>query len=418
MEHIYLCIDLKSFYASVECVERGLNSLETNLVVADESRGNGAICLAVSPSLKKLGVKNRCRLFEIPKKIEYIIAKPRMQKYIEYSANIYAIYLKYIAKEDILVYSIDECFLDITNYLKLYQKDGFEIAKMIIDDVYQETGICATVGIGTNMFLAKVALDVAAKKNESHMAYLDQKEFERQIWHHRPITDIWNIGAGIAKRLAKYGIYDLYGISQIDERILYKEFGINAEYLIDHAKGYEPCTIKECKEYKPKNNSLSNSQILFEDYNYDDAFLVLKEMVELNTINLVEKHLVTNSISLYIGYSKDAHKPTGGTMKLDEYTNSYKQLNNYFINLYQKTTRKEYPIRRIGIGFGNVLDESYQTISLFTDEEALKKERDIQNTIINIKKRYGKNAIIKAMDLEEKATTRQRNKLIGGHNKE
>ena len=415
---IFLCIDLKSFYASVECVERGLDSLKTNLVVADESRGQGSICLAVSPSLKELGVKNRCRLFEIPKNIEYIIAKPRMKLYIKYSADIYSIYLKYISKEDIHVYSIDECFLDITHYLKLYKKTAAELAKMIIDDVYNKTGICATVGIGTNLFLAKVALDITAKHKDDHMGYLDEEIFKKEIWMHKPITDIWNIGRGIAKRLEKYNCYCLYDITKLDEKILYKEFGINALFLIDHAYGREPCTIKEIKEYRSKNISISNGQILEEDYSYEEALLAVKEMVELLTLELTEKHLVTNVVYLYVGYSKDIIKPTGGRIKLDGYTSLYSKIKEAFINLYTKTTNKKYLIRKLNIGFGNVENEEYETYDLLIDQEELSKEKRIQETIVEIKRRYGKNAILKGMNLEEKATTRKRNKLIGGHNGE
>ena len=319
---VYLCIDLKTFFASVECVERGLDPFTTNLVVADPSRGKGAICLAVSPCLKNQGVRNRCRLFEIPDDISYITALPRMKYYIDYSANIYSIYLKYFAKEDIYVYSIDECFIDITHYLSMYKLNPKQLAKKVIKDVYDTTGITATAGIGTNLFLAKVALDIRAKHVKDNIGYLDEEEFKKTIWNHRPITDIWNVGPGIAKRLAKYGVYDLKGVSEMDEKILYKEFGVNAEYLIDHSKGFEPCTIKDIHEYVPENNSLSTGQILFEDYKYEDALLALKEMVELGVLGLVDKHVVTNVISLSIGYSDDVIKPTGGSMKLDGYTNS------------------------------------------------------------------------------------------------
>lgn len=416
MKKTYMCIDFKSFFASVECVERKLNSLTTNLVVADPSRGNGAICLAVSPALKAAGVKNRCRIFEIPKDLDYIVALPRMNLYIKYSADIYSIYLKYVSSEDIHVYSIDECFMDVTSYLKLYKKTPKELAKMIIEDVYKSTGICATVGIGTNMFLAKVALDICAKHSNDFMYYMDEEEFKKTIWHHKPITDIWNIGRGIAKRLEKYNCYTLYDVSNLDEKILYKEFGVNALYLIDHSKGIEPCTIKDIHNYKAKSNSLSNSQILFEDYQYEDALLVVKEMVELNVLNLVDKHLVTDSIFLSIGYSKDVISPTGGSLKLGELTNSQTKLNKYFIDLFKKTTNPNYPIRRISMGFGNVIDEKYETFDLFTDYEKQEKEKNMQLAILKIKEKYGKNSILKAMNLKEKATTRKRNTLVGGHN--
>ena len=418
MEKVYLCIDLKCFFASVECVARGLDPFETDLVVADPSRGNGAICLAISPSLKAKGVKNRCRIFEIPKNIDYITALPRMKLYIKYSADIYGIYLKYVSAEDIVVYSIDECFLDVTSYLKMYKLTAQELAKKIIDDVYDTLNICATVGIGTNLFLAKVALDITAKHTSDHMGYLDEDEFKKQIWHHKPITDIWNIGRGIAKRLEKYNCYDLYDVAHMDEKVLYKEFGVNAEFLIDHSKGIEPTTTKDIHNYKAKSNSMSNNQILFEDYKYDDAFLVLKEMVEMNVLELVDKHLVTNCISLFVGYSKDVIKPTGVSMTLDEYTSSYAKLNEYFIRLFKNNVDKYHMIRRIGIGFNNVIDEKYATINLFTDVKKEEKERKMQEAIIEIKKKYGKNSILKAMNLQEKATARKRNKLVGGHNGE
>lgn len=418
MDKCYLCIDLKTFYASVECVERGLDPFSTCLVVADASKGKGAICLAISPALKKLGVRNRCRLFEIPNNIEYISAMPRMKVYMQKSAEIYGIYLKYISKDDILVYSIDECFLDVTTYLNLYQMDARSLAKQMIDDVYRTTGITATVGIGTNLFLAKVALDISAKHSAFNMGFLDEELFKMTIWHHKPITDIWNIGRGIANRLLKYGVDDLYGITQVEESLLYKEFGVNAEFLIDHAHGIEPCTIKEIHNYRSKNNSLSNHQILPEDYQYDDAYLVLKEMIELQVLELVNRSLVTNSISLGIGYSKDVIKPTGGSKKLFGYTNSYQEIKNAFCEIFEQTTDRKNLIRRIGIGLNNVVDESFLTIDLFTDVEQLKKENNMQKAILNIKRKYGKNAILKGMNLEEKATTKKRNKLIGGHNGE
>ena len=418
MNKVYLCIDLKCFFASVECVDRGLDPFTADLVVADPSRGNGAICLAISPSLKAKGVKNRCRIFEIPKDISYITALPRMKLYIKYASEIYGIYLKYVSSEDIVVYSIDECFLDITSYLKMYKLSASELAKMIIDDVYKTFNICATVGIGTNLFLAKVALDITAKHSPNHMGYLDEEKFKQEIWHHRPITDIWNIGRGIANRLEKYNCYDFYDVAHMDEKILYKEFGVNAEFLIDHSKGIEPTTIKDIHNYKAKSKSLTNQQILFEDYKYEDAFIVLKEMVELHVLELVDKHLVTNCISMYVGYSKDIIKPTSVSMTLDEYTSSQTKLNEYFVRLFKNNVDKYHMIRRIGIVFNNVIDEKYASINLFTDVEKEEKERKMQEAIIQIKKKYGKNSILKAMNLQEKATTRQRNKLIGGHNGE
>lgn len=414
----YLCIDLKSFYASVESVERGLDPFETNLVVADSSRGEGAICLAITPAMKAIGIKNRCRIFEIPQSVDYIAAKPRMKVYMEYSADIYSIYLKYIAKEDILVYSIDECFFDVTSYLSLYNKTPKEMAKMLIDAVYDATGIRATAGVGTNMFLAKVALDVTAKHAEDFIGYLDEEEFRKKIWHHRPITDIWNVGKGTAKRLEKFGVYDLHGVAQLDPQKLYREFGVNAEFLIDHANGIEPCTIAEVHEYKPKTNSLSNSQILFEDYNYNDALLVMKEMVDVLVLDLVDKHLVTNSISLNIGYSKDSERATGGTMKIDDYTDSEKKLMQYFIDYYRRTTKPNAPIRKITVGLNNLVVQEYINLDIFSDYEAEERERKRQQAIVDIKKKFGKNSIMRGMSLQKKATAAKRNKMIGGHNGE
>ena len=422
---IALCIDLKSFYASVECVYRNLDSLTTKLVVADESRGTGTICLAVSPALKELGVRNRCRLFEIPKTLDYIIAKPRMKAYMEKSAEIYSIYLKYVSKDDIHVYSIDECFIDVTDYLKIYNLTPEELAKKIVDDVYDTTGICATCGIGTNLYLAKIAMDITAKHNKSHIAYLDEELFKKTLWHHTPITDFWNISYGTANRLRKYGIIDMYGISQCEEYLLYKEFGINAELLIDHSKGIEPCTIKDIHSYKSKSNSLSNSQVLFSDYNYDDALLVLKEMVDLNVSELVDKGLVTPSISLSIGYSNKMPSnyedyrsipSSGGTMKLNTITNSRRELMDAFTNLYIKTTDKNTPIRRITISLNNVVEEEYATYDFFSDLKDLEKEKKLVKAVNSINRKYCNNSVLKAMDLEPKATTKLRNKLIGGHN--
>ncbi len=417
-ERMYLCIDLKSFYASCECVERGLDSMKAKLVVADPARGKGAICLAVSPALKAMGVKNRCRIFEIPDCIDYIVALPRMKLYMEYSVKIYSIYLKYISKDDIHVYSIDEVFIDITDYMKIYGMSAKELAKMLIDKVLEETGIYATVGIGTNLFLAKVALDITAKHARTRMGYLDKREFERLVWHHRPITDIWNVGRGIATRLEKYGVYDLFGVTAMSEDTLYREFGVNAEYLIDHAYGRESCTIKDIKSYESKSSSISNGQILFEDYNYDDALLVLREMVDMLSLDLVDKNLLTGSISLMVGYSKDEIKPAGGTKRLGEYTNSSKKLVNYFTDYYKKTVKRGYPIRRLNIGFNNLIEDNYLTIDIMGENEDEKKEHDLQKTVIAIKKKYGKNAILRATSLEEKATGQIRNKLIGGHNGE
>ena len=416
MQKTYICIDLKTFYASVECVERGLDPFNTNLVVADSSRGKGTICLAVSPKMNMLGVKNRCRIFEIPSNIKYIIAMPRMKKYIEYSANIYAIYLKYFAKEDIHVYSIDEAFMDATNYLKFYHMTPQKLAETIIKDIYNTYGITATAGIGTNMYLCKIALDITAKHNPRNIGYLDEEKYKKELWKHKPLTDFWQIGKGIEKRLNKMGIFDMYGITQSNQKKLYKEFGINAELLIDHAWGKESCTIADIKAYKPKANSISNSQVLFEDYSFSKTRLVLKEMVELGSLRLVEKKLVADTVSLYIGYSKDVINATGGNKKLENYTNTYMELLKEFLNIYDKTTNKNVPIRRIGINFCNVIERNNIQLSLFVDEEKVEKERKLELTMCKIKNKMGKNKILRGINLEKGATTMLRNSLIGGHN--
>lgn len=412
---IYLCTDLKSFYASVECVERGLDPFEVNLVVADPDRGGGAITLAATPAIKKLGVPSRGRIYEIPGGIEYIIAKPRMHLYMEYSAKIYSIFLKHIASEDIHVYSIDEAFLDITLYLELYKMTPKQLAKKILNDIYDETGITATVGIGTNLFLTKVALDITAKHTPDNMGFLNEELFRQQLWHHSPLTDIWMIGAGTANHLARLGITDLYGITQFPEYILYREFGINAEILIDHAWGKETVELKDIKAYHPKANSVSNSQILFEDYNYKDAFLILKEMVDSNVLTLTEKHLVSDHISLFIGYSKDKRKSSRGSTKITNRTNSYRILMEEFRLLYQKIVDPNYPIRHIGISFGNVRDEIYEQYDLFADVEEIEKERKLQQTLVDIRNKFGKNAVLKGMNYLDKGTARYRNTTIGGH---
>lgn len=416
MDRVYFVIDLKTFYASVECIERGLNPFETNLVVADPSRGKGAICLAISPKMKMLGIKNRCRIYEIPEKINYIIALPRMSKYIEYAANIYSIYLKYISKDDIHVYSIDEAFLDVTCYLKTYNLKSIELAKKIMKDIYDTYGITATCGIGTNMYLAKIALDIMSKHSANNVGWLNEERFQKELWHHKPLTDFWQIGKGTERRLNKLGLYDMSDIANADSKRLYKEFGVNAEFLIDHANGRESCTIEDIKKYKPKSNSISNSQVLFEDYHYEKARLVLKEMVELLTLQLVEKKQVTDLIHLYIGYSKDKIEATGGSRRLTCQTNQYTKLVEEFIRIYEQTTNPNIPIRRIGISFGRLQEDVIKQISLFEDEKIIEREAKLQKSVLEVKNKFGKNSLLKGMNLEEGATTKIRNNLIGGHN--
>lgn len=413
---MYMCIDLKTFFASVECVERNLDPFSTNLVVADESRGDGSICLAVSPKMKMLGVKNRCRLFEIPKNIDYIIAKPRMNKYIEYAANIYAIYLKYIDKEDIHVYSIDEAFLDVSSYLKLYKMDSLSLAQMILKDIFDSYKLTATCGIGTNLYLAKIALDILSKHSVTNIAFLDEQKYIKELWYHRPLTDFWQIGKGIEKRLNKLNIYDMHDIANSNFKKLYKEFGVNAELLIDHSMGKESCTMEDIKKYTSKSKSISSSQILFEDYDFFSARLILKEMVEQKSLELINHDLVASSIQLYIGYSKDVIKSTGGSKKLTINTNVYSQLVKEFLQLYEKTTNRSYPIRRIGIALCNLYKQEYEQMNLFVNEQIIKKEKEVEKTVNELKLKLGKNVILKGMNLQKGSTAMLRNTLVGGHN--
>ena len=415
MNRTYLCIDLKSFYASVECVERNLDPFKVDLVVANPTQ-KGAICLAISPKMKERGIKNRCRIWEIPKCIHPIVAKPRMKKYIEYSAKIYSIYLKYVSSEDIHPYSIDEMFLDVTNYLNLYNMTVVELAKTIINDIYKQTKITATAGIGTNLYLAKVALDIMAKHSKTNIGYLDEVMYIKTLSHHTPLTDFWSIGYGTLNRLSKLHIKDMYDIAHTDEKILYKEFGVNARYLIDHALGKEECTIKDIKEYKPKSNSISNGQILYKDYNYKSARTVLIEMIDNIVLELVEKGLETQHISVYIGYSKELLKPLKMSIKLESETNSYTKILNKVLNEYDYRINKDFYIRRIGVSLNNIHVKKYEQISLF--ESNNDSDSILENTIIKIKNKFGKNSILRAMSLKEEATQKERNKLIGGHSAE
>lgn len=411
----YMCIDMKSFYASVECVERGINPMEGCLVVADESRGEGTICLAVSPKLKALGVKNRCRLFEIPKHLKYVIAPPRMQKYIDYAAEIYAIYLKFLSKDDIYVYSIDESFIDATEYLQLYGKTPRGFAKMLIEEIATEIGVPATAGIGSNLYLAKIALDITAKKSPDRIGELNEDSFRRTLWDHQPLTDFWGIARGTAKRLAKYGIYTMRGIAECPERVLYKEFGINAELMIDHAFGRESCTMRDIKNYSPKSRSVSSSQILFEDYSREKAAIVLEEMTRATTLDLIKRGLITRRISVGVGYSSSQSVPTGGSTKLPNATAVFDYILPFVMKIYQKTTVPGVPIRRLSIAFDELSDECAEGYDLFTDPEEMEKLKRLGRTTLEIQTKFGKNSLFTATDLQEGATQLERNKLIGGH---
>lgn len=415
-ERVYICIDLKSFYASVECADRGLDPIATKLVVADPERTQKTICLAISPAMKKLGIKNRCRVFEIPENLEYIMAPPRMQRYIDVSADIYAIYLKYIAKEDIHVYSIDEVFMDVTDYLGMYQMNASQLAYLIMEDVYKSTRITATCGIGTNLYLAKVALDISAKHVKGNIAFLNEEIYKKTLWNHRPITDFWRVGAGIAKRLERHGIYTMKDIAMAKEQVLYSLIGVDAELLIDHAWGKEPTTIADIKSYKPKHNSLTSGQVLSAESTHEEGLLIVKEMADLLCLDLVAKGLVTDSVSLQIGFENRLELPMArGTTTLPITTSSARTMMPYIEKLYERIIPSNMGIRRVNISFNNVIDEAYQQYDLFIDPVELERERKMQRAMIDIKKKFGRNAILKGMNLEEGATTIERNQQTGGH---
>ena len=504
--HIYIAIDLKSFYASVECVERQLDPMNTNLVVADASRTEKTICLAVSPSLKSFGISGRARLFEVVQKVtevnkqrklqapnhkftgasyftkelqahpefslSYIIAPPRMAYYIEYSTKIYQIYLKYIAPEDIHVYSIDEVFIDVTAYLKTYSLSARELAAKIIQDILSQTGITATSGIGTNLYLCKIAMDIVAKhvepdKNGVRIAELDEMKYREHLWDHQPITDFWRVGRGYAKKLAEHGMFTMGDVARCsigndrdyyNEDLLYKLFGVNAELLIDHAWGWEPTTIDLIKQYKPETNSICSGQVLHCPYDAEKAKLIVKEMTDLLVLDLVEKHLVTDQLVLTIGYDienltnpetagkykvevttdrygRKVPKHAHGTTNLNKPSSSTKQIMDAVMALYDRIVDKNLLVRRITVTANHLIDETavragkqedFVQMDLFTDYEALekqkqedeekrKKERALQEAVLSVKKKFGKNAILKGINLEEGATSMDRNNQIGGH---
>ena len=497
--HVYLAIDLKSFYASVECRERGLDPLDTHLVVADERRTDKTICLAVTPSLKSYGVSGRGRLFEVKQRvkeanaarraaapnrkltgtscsfaelqhnpalaIDFLIAPPRMAYYMQYSTRIYEIYMKYVAPEDMIVYSIDEVFMDVTNYLATYQLSPHELARKIISDVFQTTGITATAGIGTNLFLAKAAMDIVAKHIPAdaqgvRIAELDEMKFRRELWSHEPLTDFWRVGPGYAKKLKAYGIRTMGDIalcSEQNEALLYRLFGKNAELLIDHAWGWEPCTIEAIKAHKPSVNSLGSSQVLPCPYTAEQAKLVVREMADLLALDLVEKGLVTDQIVLTVGYdienlTNPAHKakfrgtaekdrygrlvpkPAHGSFNLDGYTASTRKILQAATELFDRIVNHDLLIRRMYLVANRVIPEAdaktkqdtFEQLDLFTDYAAetakkqaedaqLERERKLQQATLAIKKKFGKNALLKGMNLTENATAKDRNTKIGGH---
>ena len=493
-ERTYLAIDLKSFYASVECVERGLDPLTTNLVVADLSRTEKTICLAVTPSLKAWGISGRARLFEVVQRVkevnarrlrsapgrrfsgasssdtelkadpslavDYIVASPRMAHYMEWSTRVYNVYLKYIAPEDIHNYSIDEVLMDVTNYLQTYGVNARELARKIILDVLETTGITATAGIGTNLYLCKVAMDIVAKHihpdvNGVRIAKLDERTYRRLLWEHRPLTDFWRVGGGCTRKLEAHGIYtmgDIARCSLTDEDLLYRLFGVNAELLIDHAWGWEPCTMADIKAYKPESKSVGSGQVLQCPYSYDKARLVVREMADQLALDLVDKELVTDQLVLTVGYdienlkgrtyqgevTKDRYgrsipKHAHGTANLEEYTASTRRIVTAALELFDRIIDRKLLVRRLYLTAARVAEETsapdkkaFEQIDLFTDYVAkreletqesadLEREKKLQRTVLDIKKKFGKNAILKGMNLEEGATAKSRNEQIGGH---
>lgn len=412
----YLCIDLKSFYASVECVERGLDPLTTNLVVADPERSEKTICLAITPSMKALGIPNRCRVFQIPGNVRYIMAEPRMQLYIDYAAEIYAVYLKYIAKEDIHVYSIDEAFMDVTDYLALYGMEARELGLQIMKDIFDKTGISSACGVGTNLYLAKIALDITAKHVSDRVGELDEESYRQTLWNHKPLTDFWRVGAGIAKQLYRLGISTMGDIAAMDETVLYGQFGVDAELLIDHAWGREPTTIADIKTFKPKNSSITGGQVLARDYSFEECRLIVKEMTDLMCLDLLDRNLITDSITLHIGYGNGGSVPSvRGTAALPFQTNADKVIIPAVVKLYEEIVNPRYSIRRLNMSCNRVVEEEYRQYYLFADAEELERDRKAQQAALEIKKKFGKNAILKGMNLSDSATTVERNQQIGGH---
>lgn len=413
----YLCIDQKSFYATVECVARGLDPMTTNLVVADPERSENTICLAVSTHLKSLGVKNRCRIKDVPPHIKHIVAPPRMQLYIDCAAAIYKVFLKYLAPEDIYVYSIDESFLDVTPYLKLYGLPTRELAKKIMQDVRDTVGTISTCGIGTNLYLAKIALDLTAKHSPDFIGELDEHSYRETMWDHRPITDFWRISTGTATKLRNHGITTMREITMMEEDYLYKWFGIDAELLIDHAWGREPVTISDIKNYKSKSKSLSSSQVLMKDYAFKEGEIIAKEMSDQLCLDMAAKNLVTDSVSLWVGYSHTQGVPgIGGTAQFARTTNLASEIVPAIATLYRRIVNPKYAIRRVGLSCNNVkTDTGDLQLNMFEDTTKQLRNKALQEAMLGIRAKYGKNSILKGMNFEEAATGRERNNQIGGH---
>lgn len=415
-QRTYIVIDLKSFYASVECVERGLDPLTTRLVVADPDRSEKTICLAITPAMKALGIKNRCRVFQIPAGIEYITAVPRMQKYIDYAAEIYSVYLRYVSKDDIHVYSIDEAFLDVTDYLDMYGLSEKELGIRIMEDVLEHTGITATCGIGTNMYLAKIALDITAKHSDNHIGILDEQKYCDTLWDYKPITEFWRVGPGIAKRLEKYGMYTMGDVAHCNEDLLYKIFGVDAQLLYDHAWGRETATIADIKKFKPHNTSITSGQVLATGNNYEECRVIVKEMADLMCLDLVDKGMITESVTLNLAYENRFElEPSRGSARIRFATSSAKVILPEVEALYSRIMNRNALVKTVHISFNNLIDEAYAQYDLFVSPQELEKEKNIQKAMLQIKNKFGKNAILKGMNLEEAGTTMERNRQIGGH---
>jgi len=440
----YVCIDLKSFYASVECVERGLDPMTADLVVADPSRSDKTICLAVSPSLKAKGVSGRARVFEIPKHFEYIMAPPRMSLYMEYAARIYKVYLDYIAPEDMHVYSIDEVFIDVTSYLKRYDKTPKEMAELLMREVFERVGVRATAGVGPNLYLAKIAMDIIAKHAADFIGVLDYDSFREKLWDHRPLSDFWRIGRQTQNKLERIGIRTMRDIAGMDEDLAYKMFGIDAELLLDHAFGIEPTTMADIKGYKNKSRSLSHGQVLMRDYTNEEGLLIIKEMTEQLCHEMSEIGMVSPNVSISVGYSNKLGVPmSSGSVSFSIPIDATSVIMPAVADLYTKITIKDYPVRRMFVNFNNIRPkDADKQISLFdlmdseNDEEGItkgqarkrdmedparamqskiKRDSALQETVNSIRKKYGKDAMVRAMDLEEAATTIERNHQVGGH---
>ena len=414
-QRVYFVIDARSFYASVECADRGLDAMTTKLVVADSSRTDKTICLAVSPALKALGVKNRCRLFQVPKEYDFIIAKPRMKRYIEVAASIYKIYLRHISKEDMHVYSIDEIILDVTDYLSLYNIRAKAFALMLMGEVKKELGIPMTCGIGTNMYLAKIASGITAKHSNDGIGWLDEEKFLKTLQNHTPLTDFWQISRGIASRLEKHGIYDMEGIRKTEEDVLYKEFGINAELIIDHAYGREPTTMQDIKNYKGQSHSIGTGQILPNGYIHRDAKLVLKEMVDSMCLEMGRQGVVSNLCIVDINYDDNTYDREHFTVRIGSLTNLSSHFLKPVADAFDDHTDWNRKIRRINIAFGNICHEDFEQYDLFADLEAVDKEKSVRDVLLQISDIYGKNAVLRGMDFKKEATRRERNAMIGGH---